>query len=243
MTLVSPFIRVEQLCRAYQAGDETFNALDSVSLSIARGEFVSIIGHSGSGKSTLMYILGCLDNPTKGRYWLDDNEVTNLGPSQLAKVRQTKIGFVFQNFSLLARTSAVENVEMPLIYAGTPRKERRKRAIAALERVGLGHRIHHLPNQLSGGQQQRVAIARALVGEPPLILADEPTGNLDSQTSIEVMNLFTRLNREQGVTVVIVTHEADIAEFGNRTIEVADGKVRADYATQAVSTAAEVPLT
>ena len=203
------------------------HALRGVSLDIEVGESVAIMGASGSGKSTLMNILGCLDRPTGGSYLLAGEEVATLSRVRLAEVRNRTLGFVFQSFNLLARTSALENVELPLMYAGVPRKERHRRATAALERVGLGERVHHHPNQLSGGQQQRVAIARALVGEPRLILADEPTGNLDSRTSIEVIALFQDLVAS-GMTVVLVTHEPDIAEHAGRIVEIRDGLVRRD---------------
>jgi putative ABC transport system ATP-binding protein len=208
-------------------GDTEVRALAGVSLTIEPGEFVAIMGSSGSGKSTLMNTLGCLDRPTSGQYLLLGRDVAKLGPNALAEIRNLTLGFVFQSFNLLARTSAVENVELPLLYAGVPAAERRKRAAAALERVGLGKRLDHHPKQLSGGQQQRVAIARAIVSEPRVILADEPTGNLDSKTSIEVMALFQELGRS-GITVVLVTHEPDIAEYASRVLVVKDGKVQSD---------------
>jgi putative ABC transport system ATP-binding protein len=196
------------------------------------GEFAAVMGSSGSGKSTLMNIIGCLDRPTRGRYLFDGEDVSGLDPDRLAEIRNRALGFVFQNFQLLARTSAQENVELPLVYAGVPVEERRRRAHEALERVGLGARLHHLPSQLSGGQQQRVAIARALVNGPKVILADEPTGNLDSRTSLEVMALFQALWRG-GITVVLVTHEADIAAFAARVIEMKDGRILSDRPREA----------
>ncbi|HEY2369303.1 MAG TPA: ABC transporter ATP-binding protein, partial [Polyangiaceae bacterium] len=210
-------------------GDAAVHALRGVTLHITQGEFVAIMGASGSGKSTLMNLLGCLDTPTRGTYRLDGREVEKLRARELAVVRNRTLGFVFQSFNLLPRTSAVENVELPLLYADVPSKERRARAKESLERVGLSDRSGHHPNQLSGGQQQRVAIARALVGRPKVILADEPTGNLDSQTSVNVMALFQELGRE-GITVVVVTHEPDIAEFASRVIVVKDGLVQTDRA-------------
>jgi putative ABC transport system ATP-binding protein len=220
-------IELRQLGRVYQTGDTEFAALRAVDLSIDRGEFVAISGSSGSGKSTLMNILGCLDSPTHGSYLLGERDVAKLSRVELARVRNEFIGFVFQNFNLLSRTSALENVELPLIYARVPPAERHARAREALERVGLGHRAGHTPSQLSGGQQQRVAIARALVTQPPLILADEPTGNLDSATSIEIMRLLTEL-QQSGITIVFVTHEPDIAAYAARKILVKDGAIISD---------------
>ena len=218
-------IEIRDMRKTYDSGEVQVHALRGVSLDIEVGESVAIMGASGSGKSTLMNILGCLDRPTGGSYLLAGEEVATLSRVRLAEVRNRTLGFVFQSFNLLARTSALENVELPLMYAGVPRKERHRRATAALERVGLGERVHHHPNQLSGGQ--RVAIARALVGEPRLILADEPTGNLDSRTSIEVIALFQDLVAS-GMTVVLVTHEPDIAEHAGRIVEIRDGLVRRD---------------
>ncbi|MEN3056312.1 MAG: ABC transporter ATP-binding protein [Candidatus Methanosuratincola petrocarbonis] len=206
------------------------DALKGVSFGISEREFVAIMGPSGSGKSTLMHVLGCLDVPTKGRYLLDGVEVGSLSRDGLAGIRNRKIGFVFQGFNLLQRMSALENVELPMLYSGVPSKERIKRALAALRMVGLEERKDHRPNQLSGGQQQRVAIARALVNDPPLILADEPTGNLDTKTSVEVMELLVSLNEERGITIVLVTHEPDIAHFSKRIIRVLDGSISSDEA-------------
>jgi putative ABC transport system ATP-binding protein len=222
-----PLIQLEDIWKTYVMGETELHALRGVSLSIEPGEFTAIMGASGSGKSTLMNLLGCLDRPTHGRYLLDGEDVSVLRPDDLAAIRNRTIGFVFQNFNLLTRTSAVENVELPLLYAGLDAAERHTRARAALERVGLADRAHHHPNQLSGGQQQRVAIARALVNEPRLLLADEPTGNLDSRTSVEVMALLQELGRG-GITVVLVTHESDIAEYSSRVIVMRDGQVRSD---------------
>jgi putative ABC transport system ATP-binding protein len=220
-------IRVVDLRKTYTSGDVQVHALAGVSLTIEAGEFVAVMGSSGSGKSTLMNILGCLDRPTSGQYFLAEREVSRLDKNELAEIRNRYLGFVFQNFNLLSRTSALENVELPLVYQGVSGRERKRRATAALERVGLGKRTDHHPNQLSGGQQQRVAIARALVGEPKVILADEPTGNLDSRTSIEVMALFQELGRT-GITVALVTHEPDIAEHASRVLVVKDGKILED---------------
>ncbi len=218
-------IRAEALCKSYQMGDVTVRALNDATFEVRTGEMMSIMGPSGSGKSTLMNILGCLDQPSSGTYWLDGTETSKLDDDELASIRNKKIGFVFQQFNLLARTSAVEQVELPLLYAGA--SQRRKRALVALDRVGLADRSHHRPTELSGGQQQRVAIARALIGEPAIILADEPTGALDSRTSEEVMAIFQQLNRE-GITVVFVTHERDIAEHTRRIIRLKDGWISSD---------------
>jgi putative ABC transport system ATP-binding protein len=227
-----PAIRLENVAKTYDLGEVQVHALRGVSLEIYPGEFVAVMGASGSGKSTLMNILGCLDKPSKGRYFLDGNDVSSLTKKELARVRSHKIGFVFQQFNLLSRTSALENVELPTIYAGVPLAERGKRARGALERVGLADRANHFPSQLSGGQQQRVAIARALVNAPTILLADEPTGNLDSRTSVEIMEIFQKLNDEQGLTVVIVTHEADIAQYAKRALEFRDGRLRKDIPIQ-----------
>ena len=222
-----PLVQLQEVWKTYTMGDTELHALRGVDLMIEPGEFTAIMGASGSGKSTLMNLLGCLDRPTRGRYLLDGQGVSGLAPDALAAIRNRTIGFVFQNFNLLARTSAVENVELPLLYGGVPAAERHARARDALERVGLGGRAHHHPSQLSGGQQQRVAIARALVNRPRLLLADEPTGNLDSRTSVDVMALLQELGRG-GITVVLVTHEPDIAEHSARVIVMRDGQVRSD---------------
>jgi putative ABC transport system ATP-binding protein len=222
---------VRDLTKVYRMGDHEVRALRGVTLEIQTGEFVAVTGPSGSGKSTFMHITGCLDRPTSGIYELDGRDVSRLSKDELSVVRNQKIGFVFQGFNLLSRTSALDNVELPLLYRNQNQfktSERHKRALAALDAVGLGQRYHHMPNQLSGGQQQRVAIARALINEPSIILADEPTGNLDTRTSIEVMGIFQRLNREQGITVILITHEMDIAEYGTRLVRFRDGRVVAD---------------
>jgi putative ABC transport system ATP-binding protein len=220
-------IDVESVTKVYKLGDVEVHALRGVTLAVDAGEFVAVMGASGSGKSTLMNILGCLDKPTTGEFRLDGHAISQLDSDGLARIRNRTLGFVFQSFNLLSRTSALENVELPLLYADVPAGERKKRAHEALERVGLGTRVHHHPNQMSGGQQQRVAIARALVTRPKVILADEPTGNLDSETSIEVMTLFQEL-WSTGITIVLVTHEPDIAGFGGRVISMKDGRVRID---------------
>jgi len=236
----TPTIRLEGIVKTYDLGEIQVHALRGITLEIYPGEFVAIMGASGSGKSTLMNILGCLDKPTRGHYFLDGKDVSGLTRHELARIRSQKIGFVFQQFNLLSRTSALENVELPTIYAGVPPEEREKRGREALARVGLSQRSGHFPSQLSGGQQQRVAIARALVNNPSLLLADEPTGNLDSRTSVEIMDIFQRLNTEHGLTVVIVTHEQDIAQYANRAIEFRDGRIKNDVLIQNRSVASEV---
>jgi putative ABC transport system ATP-binding protein len=225
-------IQIAGVTKTYRMGDVDVNALAGVTLEVAHGELVAIMGASGSGKSTLLNILGCLDRPSEGQYWLAGDEVSRLDADALAETRNKTLGFVFQSFNLLARTTAVENVELPLVYAGVAPRLRRRRAIEALERVGLGDRLDHQPSQLSGGQQQRVAIARALVNEPRLILADEPTGNLDSRASVEMISLLQRLG-DEGMTVVLVTHEPDIAAYARRVIVVRDGLVDDDRRTEA----------
>jgi putative ABC transport system ATP-binding protein len=232
-------IQIEHLTKVYQLGEVDVHALRGVSVNVSKGEFVAIMGASGSGKSTFMNILGCLDKPTKGSYILEGIDVGKLSRDELAMIRNKKIGFVFQGFNLLSRTSALENVELPLFYGPTSNKVRKVKATEALERVGLGDRIHHYPNQLSGGQQQRVAIARSLVNDPSIILADEPTGNLDSRTSVEVMGIFQELNNN-GITIILVTHEPDIAQFARRHIVFRDGKIRADKVNSNPKIASEV---
>jgi len=221
-------IRVQDLQKIYRMGDVEVPALRGINLTIGRGEFVAVMGSSGSGKSTFMNIIGCLDRPTGGNYWLEGEEVAALSADDWAHIRNQRIGFVFQGFNLLSRTTALENVELPMMYNGFAGKERHRRAVEVLDLVGLGERHDHTPNRLSGGQQQRVAIARALVNKPSLILADEPTGNLDSATSNEIMGLFQHLNSDQGITIVLVTHEADIAAYAKRQIIFRDGAVISD---------------
>lgn len=220
-------IQISNMCKIYEMGENSVYALNKVSLHIAKHEFVAIVGPSGSGKSTLMNMLGCLDVPTSGEYYLDGHEVSKLNDNQLADIRNNKIGFIFQGFNLLKKLTAVENVELPLIYQGIGHKERIKRSIEALEMVGLGNRIHHTPNELSGGQQQRVAIARALVSKPPLILADEPTGNLDTKSGADVMNILHQLH-QNGNTIVLITHDNNVAAQAGRIIRIQDGMIIED---------------
>src|SRR5678815_3234526 len=221
-------IRIDRVSKIYRTGDIAVHALRALSLSVHHGEFVAIMGPSGSGKSTLMNIIGCLDRPTKGQYFLEGVDVSTMGRAALADTRNKRVGFVFQSFNLVSRTSAMENVELPLLYAGVNTADRQRRARAALAEVGLADRTRNMPNQLSGGQQQRVALARALVNNPSIILADEPTGALDTRTSVEVMEIFQRLNRERRLTVILVTHEPDIARYGERVILVRDGRIASD---------------
>ena len=230
---MSTVISVKNLVKTYIVGEVEVKALRGVNLEVQHGEFLAVTGTSGSGKSTFMHIVGCLDKPTSGSYLLDGEDVSRMSKDALAAVRNKKIGFVFQGFNLLSRTSALDNVELPLLYGGNTLKtaERHKRAAEMLTLVGLGNRTDHHPNQLSGGQQQRVAIARALINNPSILLADEPTGNLDTRTSIEVMGIFQRLNQERGITVVLITHEVDIAEYGTRTVTFRDGQVVGDRPT------------
>jgi putative ABC transport system ATP-binding protein len=234
---MEPAIQVRELVKIYSLGEVEVQALRGVSLSIERGEFVAIMGASGSGKSTFMNILGFLDRPTSGQYLLDGINGENLSKDELAEIRNRKIGFVFQGFNLLSRTSALENVELPLIYAGAPTSSRKEMARKALSTVGLGERGRHHPSQLSGGEQQRVAIARALVNQPSILLADEPTGNLDSKTSQEIMGIFQRLNRETQITIIMITHEPDIASFAKRNILFRDGKIVDDHKNSAPTAA------
>jgi putative ABC transport system ATP-binding protein len=222
-----PLIETRDLWKTYQMGDEQIHALRGVSIQIGRGEYVAIMGPSGSGKSTLMNLIGCLDTPSKGTYLLNDKEVSQMTDNELARVRNEEIGFVFQTFNLLPRATALHNVELPLVYAGVSRKDRLERARQAIDRVELTARMNHKPNELSGGQRQRVAIARALVNNPSILLADEPTGNLDSKTGVEIMALFARLH-EGGNTIIVVTHEADIAAYAHRVIAIRDGQVERD---------------
>ncbi len=221
-------IEVQNLVKTYQTGDTSFNALNDVSLTVKRGEFVAIMGASGSGKSTFMNQIGCLDKPTSGKYYLDGIDVSTMTSDELAVIRNRKLGFVFQGFNLISRTTALDNVQLPMIYAGVKEEERIERARQALKVVGLEKRENHMPNQMSGGQQQRVAIARAIVNDAPIILADEPTGNLDTKTSIEVMEFFVELNERHGKTIVLVTHEPDIAEYCKRVVKFKDGNIESD---------------
>ena len=237
----APIIKVADLHKSYRLGDVTVHALRGVSLELARGTFATVVGASGSGKSTFMNILGLLDHPTSGQYFLEGEDVSGFDKDRRAVLRNRKIGFVFQSFNLLPRTTAIENVELPLLYADKPSRpaERHVKAQGLLQTVGLGERSHHTPNQLSGGQQQRVAIARALVNDPEILLADEPTGNLDSRTSIEIMDVLQKLNRERGITIILITHEQDIAEYGQRIIAFRDGRVARDEAVTRTRRAAE----
>ena len=234
-----PVIQLDHIHKTYAMGDVEVHALRGVSLTIRQGEFVAIMGASGSGKSTTMNIIGCLDRPTRGTYILDGEDVSQMSKDERADIRCKKIGFVFQGFNLLSRTSALENVELPMLYLGVESAERHERAMEALAAVGLAGREQNHPNQLSGGQQQRVAVARSLVNNPALILADEPTGNLESRTSVEVMEIFQRLNRERGITLVLVTHEPDIAEYADRVIVFKDGKIKSDHPVEHRRDAAE----
>jgi len=239
---MAPVIQIRDLVKTYHVGEVTVRALRGANLDVEAGEFVSVTGPSGSGKSTLMHILGCLDRPTSGTYILDGKDVSRMSKDELALVRNRKIGFVFQGFNLLSRTTALDNVELPMLYNGAARLKaagRHQRAMEALKAVGLGDRFHHFPNQLSGGQQQRVAIARALVTKPTILLADEPTGNLDTRTSIEVMDIFQRLNAEHGITVILITHEMDIAEHGTRLVRFRDGRIQIDQKVAKRRNAAE----
>jgi putative ABC transport system ATP-binding protein len=235
-------IQIRDLVKTYHVGEVTVRALRGANLDVQAGEFVAVTGPSGSGKSTLMHILGCLDRPTSGSYILDGKDVSRMSKDELAIIRNRKIGFVFQGFNLLSRTTALDNVELPMLYNGVEKlkaSERHARAMEALKAVGLGDRFHHFPNQLSGGQQQRVAIARALVTRPTILLADEPTGNLDTRTSIEVMDIFQRLNSERGITVILITHEMDIAEHGTRLVRFRDGRIQIDQKIAKRRSAAE----
>lgn len=231
MAVDRSLIELDEIERVYQMGSHKVHALDKVSLSVGRNEYVAIMGPSGSGKSTLMNIIGCLDTPSSGRYFLNGQDVSRMSDNQLADVRNREIGFVFQTFNLLARVDCLHNVELPLIYSGMPKKERRQRALTALESVGLGDRIDHKPNELSGGQRQRVAVARALVNDPSIILADEPTGNLDSRTGEEIMRLFELLYR-RGNTLLVVTHEEEVAKHARRIVRLRDGQIESDVRVQ-----------
>jgi putative ABC transport system ATP-binding protein len=241
-TTMHPLITCDDIWKIYSVGDVEVQALRGLSLVIKQGEFVAIMGASGSGKSTLMNIIGCLDQPTRGHYWLNGVEVSQLRPDQLADIRNRQIGFVFQNFNLIPRTSALENAQLPLFYRGLSLKEQRAQAAAALGRVGLLGREHHYPTQLSGGQQQRVAIARALVTSPSLLLADEPTGNLDTQSSQEIMAILDKLNREERITIILVTHEPEIASYASREVVIKDGQVLSDRLTKTRTTPSAVEV-
>lgn len=229
---MKPLIKLHNIYKSYPLDGFDLEILKGINLEISAGEFVAIMGPSGSGKSTLMNILGCLDTPSSGEYALDGQNVENLSADELAEIRNQKIGFVFQGFNLLPRTSAIENVELPMIYAGVDDNTRRQKAEAALTDVGLQKRLHHQPNQLSGGQQQRVAIARAIVNDAPIIFADEPTGNLDTKMSVEIMELFTKLNRDLKRTIILVTHEEDVARYAKRIIKIVDGEIHSDVLNQ-----------
>jgi putative ABC transport system ATP-binding protein len=233
-------IRIERVSKIYHTGDITVHALRALSLSVRHGEFVAIMGPSGSGKSTLMNIIGCLDRPTKGQYFLEGVDVSTMGKAALADTRNKRVGFVFQSFNLVSRTSALENVELPLLYAGVGAAERQRRSRAALAEVGLSDREKNMPNQLSGGQQQRVALARSLVNNPSIILADEPTGALDTRTSVEVMGIFQRLNQEKNLTIIVVTHEPDVARYAQRIVHFRDGRISSDEPVLERSVASEV---
>jgi putative ABC transport system ATP-binding protein len=233
-------IRIERVSKIYHTGDITVHALRALSLSVRHGEFVAIMGPSGSGKSTLMNIIGCLDRPTKGQYFLEGVDVSTMGKAALADTRNKRVGFVFQSFNLVSRTSALENVELPLLYAGVGAAERQRRSRAALAEVGLSDREKNMPNQLSGGQQQRVALARSLVNNPSIILADEPTGALDTRTSVEVMGIFQRLNQEKNLTIIVVTHEPDVARYAQRIVHFRDGRISSDEQVTDRSVASEV---
>jgi len=232
--MIEEIIKMEDLVKVYDTGENEVKALKSINLTIHKGEFISIMGASGSGKSTLMNIIGCLDRPTEGHYYLEGDDVMEKSDNELSAIRNKKIGFVFQSFNLISRTSALKNVELPMVYGRIHVDERRERALELLKNVGLEDRAHHMPNELSGGQKQRVAIARALANKPQIILADEPTGNLDSQSSVEIMEIFAALNRQEGNTVIIVTHERDIAEFTDRIITFKDGHIIKDESTKEV---------
>ncbi len=236
---MSEVIRTSEIAKTYQMGSETIRALQSISITIERGEYVAFMGPSGSGKSTLMNIIGCLDTPSNGSYFLSGNDVSNLSENELAEIRNKEIGFVFQTFNLLPRSSSLENVALPLVYAGYSKSAREEKAIHALENVGLGNRYKHKPNELSGGQRQRVAIARALVNDPSIILADEPTGNLDTKTSYDIMDLFDQLH-QKGNTIIMVTHEEDIAQYAHRIIRLRDGLIESDLVNKNVRKAGEI---
>ena len=235
---MEPLIRVHDLHKIYNPGENEVRALDGITLEIERGEFVAIVGHSGSGKSTLMNMLGCLDIPTTGNYFLDGQDVSRLSDNQLSDIRNKKIGFIFQGFNLIPNLDALGNVELPLIYRGMGRQQRRKAAVEALERVGLKKRMKHKPGELSGGQQQRVAVARAVAAQPPIILADEPTGNLDSHSTVDIMNILKGLH-QSGRTVIIITHDDDIAEQAHRVVRIMDGRIEADYLNSEKNTDSE----